>query len=630
MAILEKINTPEDLQIIKKELLPGLSAEIRNEIIQTVSANGGHLASSLGTVELTVALHYVFKAPKDKILWDVGHQSYAHKLLTGRRAGFSTLRTLGGISGFPRREESPYDPFTVGHSSTSISAAVGFAAARDIKQDDYRVVAVIGDGSMTGGLAFEGLQNAGHLGTDLLVVLNDNEMFISHRVGALASYLAKLLTAGTLKKLEKKVELFFKRMHFWGSHVLRVAKRFKVLLFPGMLFEEMGFSYLGPVDGHDVFGLIEILSKVKQLKGPVLLHIITKKGKGYTPAENEPTKFHGVGRFNIITGETEPAGKVPSYTQVFSQTLVKLAREDERVVAITAAMPEGTGLDAFAREFPGRFFDVGIAEGHAVTFAGGLAAEGLRPVCSIYSTFLQRSLDQLIHDVALQKLPVVIAADRAGIVGEDGATHQGAFDLSFTQFIPNFTVMAPADENELQHMLKTALSLPGPSLIRFPRGSAVGVPFDREPYALPVGKAEVLREGKDLYLCAIGNTVHPALSAAGLLAARGISAGVVNVRFLKPFDEARMISLAAAVKHFVVVEENSLIGGLGSRIYPALNGQNVKILHLALPDSFIEHGDPKILREKYNLTAEKIAARTGEWFARPDTLFSGEESIKAV
>lgn len=614
MSILEKINKPQDLRIIKKELLPELITEIRSEIVQTVSRNGGHLASSLGTVELAVALHYVYDAPKDKIIWDVGHQAYTHKLLTGRRERFSTLRTLGGLSGFPRREESEYDPFTVGHSSTAISAAAGFAASREITKEDFRVVAVIGDGSMTGGLAFEGLQNAGHLGENMLVVLNDNEMFISHRVGAFAGFLAKLLTAGTYKKFEKKAEVFFKRIHFWGTHILKIAKRFKVLLFPGMLFEEMGFAYLGPVDGHDVNGLIEILTKIKQLNGPVLLHVVTKKGKGYAPAENEPTRFHGIGPFNIITGESEQSGKTPSYTQIFGQTMQTFARQDSRIVAITAAMCDGTGLDEFSREFPGRFFDVGIAESHAVTFSAGLAAAGLRPVCCLYSTFLQRGFDQMIHDVALQKLPVIFAVDRAGIVGEDGATHHGAFDLSYANMIPDFTIMAPADENELRNMLKTALALNGPSLIRYPRGAAPGVPLDREPSAFVPGKADIRKEGKDLFIFAIGSSVNPALDAAAALDKQGISAGVVNVRFLKPFDGELLRTLAQKTGRIAVIEENSVVGGLNGTICQTLAGTGCDILQIALPDQFVEHGSPKALREKYGLSAQAIERRVKQWF----------------
>jgi 1-deoxy-D-xylulose-5-phosphate synthase len=616
MGILEKIKTTKDLQIVRKELMPELAKEIREEIIRTVSKNGGHLASSLGAVELAIALHYVFDTPKDKIIWDVGHQAYAHKLLTGRYDKFSTLRTYGGLSGFPRREESEYDPISVGHSSTAISAALGIAAARDLNKQDYKVIAVIGDGSMTGGLAFEGLQNAGHLGTDLLVILNDNEMFISHRVGAVAGYLAKLLTAGSVKNFEKKVEQFIKRIHFWGSSILKVAKRFKVLLFPGMLFEEMGFSYLGPVDGHDIFAMMELLSSVKKLKGPVLLHVITKKGKGYLPAENEPTRFHGIGRFNIITGESEESGKTPSYTEVFGKTLLRLAREDDKIVAITAAMPQGTGLDDFSKEFKNRFFDVGIAESHALTFAAGLASAGAKPVVSLYSTFLQRGFDQVLHDIAMQKLPVVICVDRAGIVGEDGATHQGSFDLSYLSLVPNLTIMAPADENELQHMLKTALSLNGPVAIRYPRGSGIGLPLDKDLKILPTGKSVMVKQGGDAFIFAIGNMVNPSLEAAKLLDAKNISTGVVNVRFLKPFDRQLLLETAFRVKQIVGAEENSILGGLNSELCQALAGTGTNIVQIGLPDAFIEHGSQKILREKYGLTAEKMAERISKVFEK--------------
>ena len=615
MSILEKIKKPQDMHDIKRELLPELAKEIRHDILQTVCRTGGHLASSLGTVELTIALHYVFNSPQDKLVWDVGHQSYTHKILTGRRDSFPTLRTHGGISGFPRREESEHDPISAGHSSTAISAALGLATARDLKNEDFKVIAVIGDGSMTGGLAFEGLQNAGHLGKNLLVILNDNEMFISRRVGALAGYLAKLLTAGTVKRFEHKVEKTFQRVHFWGSQMLRVAKRFKVLLFPGMLFEEMGFSYLGPVNGHDIYSLIEILSNVKELKGPVLLHVLTKKGKGYTPAEDDPTRFHGIGRFNLITGESEAVNKAPTYTQVFGETMVKMARQDPKIVAITAAMSEGTGLEEFSRQFKDRFFDVGIAEAHAITFAAGLAAEGMKPVCAIYSTFLQRSLDQLIHDVALQNLPVVICIDRAGIVGEDGATHQGAFDMSFTRFIPRFTIMAPADENELQHMLKTALALNAPVAIRYPRGTGVGIALDKELKTLPVGKGEIRREGKDMFIVAIGNTVSLAEKAAKLLEARSISCGVMNSRFLKPFDTELLTGIAGRVKMMAVVEENAQIGGLYSTVCETLvqTGISVPLLPVAFPDCFIEHGSPALLRKIYGFEPEQLSAHLYEW-----------------
>ncbi|MFH1259352.1 MAG: 1-deoxy-D-xylulose-5-phosphate synthase [Elusimicrobiota bacterium] len=605
MSILEKISRPQDMRLLRKELLPKLAEEIRQEIIQTVAKNGGHLGASLGVVELTIALHYVLNAPEDKIVWDVGHQSYAHKLLTGRRERFSTLRQYGGLSGFPRREESPYDAFGVGHSSTSISAALGLAVARDYKSENHKVVAVIGDGGMTGGLAFEGLINAGHLGSNLLVILNDNEMFISHRVGAVAGYLTKLLTAGLIKRLENRVETFLKRIHFLGMGLMRVAKRFRVLLFPGMLFEEMGFSYFGPVNGHDLPGLTDVLRKIVELKGPVLLHVVTKKGKGYQPSEEKPADFHGVGPFNIITGQPAVNGKVPTYTKVFSDTLLRLAEKNEKIVAITAAMSEGTGLDKFARQYPKRFFDVGIAEGHALTFAAGLAASGLQPVCAIYSTFLQRAYDQIIHDIALQKLPVILAIDRAGIVGEDGATHQGTFDVNYLRVVPNLTIMSPADENELQHMLHTALTLKGPVALRYPRGAGLGVKLDQELKLLPL-KADLLASGSDLALVAVGSMVSVCREVVKRLENEGVHCSLVNARLIKPLDKELLEKVAEKNSLIITVEENSVAGGFGSAVKEVLEGSSAKIIGLSLPDAFIEHGDISILRDKYGLTSEKI------------------------
>jgi len=613
MAVLELIDRPSDLRLIRKELLSQLAQEIREKIIEVTSQKGGHLASSLGTVELAIALHYVFDCPQDAIIWDVGHQAYAHKILTGRRESFSTLRQHGGISGFPTPNESEYDAFGVGHSCTAISAALGMACARDLSgNNNHKVVAVIGDGSMTGGMAFEALNNAGHLGKDLLVILNDNEMFISHRVGALAGYLTKLMTLGLVKKLERKVKKFLTRVSFWGIAILRVVRRFKVLLFPGMLFEEMGFSYLGPIDGHKVQYLIEIFEKVKDMKGPVLIHVVTKKGKGYQPAEREPIKFHGTVPFNILTGEVEKS-KIPSYTEVFSHALIDLAKANGKIIAITAAMPQGTGLDAFEKEFPKRYFDVGIAEQHAVTFAAGLARAGYRPVCAIYSTFLQRAFDQIIDDVCLQNLPVIFAIDRAGIVGEDGATHQGTFDLSYLRLIPNMVVMAPKDENELVHMLNTALSWNFPCAIRFPRGEGIGVRLDRQYKVLPLGKGEVLAEGNDVAILAIGNTVHPCLLAQQRLEAEGIKASLVNMRFVKPLDEELIKKIVKKVHRIVTVEENTLFGGFGSGIKEILASDNVRILSIGLPDRFIEHGSREELREKYGLTADRIAERVSEF-----------------
>ncbi|MDR1522965.1 MAG: 1-deoxy-D-xylulose-5-phosphate synthase [Endomicrobium sp.] len=613
VKILDTINSPQDLKKIKKEDLPFLSQEIRTEIINTISKNGGHLASSLGVVDLTIAIHYVFNSPEDKIIWDVGHQAYAHKIITGRREKFKTIRMHNGLSGFPKIEESCYDSFGVGHASTSISAALGFTVSRDLKNEEHKVVAIIGDGSMTGGLAFEGLQNAGHLKKDMLVILNDNEMFISQKVGAVAGYFAKLLTAGMTRKFEEKVIKTVSRFHGFGASFRKLLKRAKVMLFPGMLFEEMGFTYFGPVQGHNIDSLTVILENIKGMKGPILLHVVTKKGKGYFPAENDPIKFHGVGNFNVQTGTSEKK-QVVTYTKVFSDTLVKLAQTDEKITAITAAMPEGTGLDKFAKKFPERYFDVGIAEGHAVTFAAAQAAAGLKPICAIYSTFMQRAIDNIIHDVALQKLPVIFALDRAGLVGEDGGTHHGAFDLSYLNYIPNLVIMSPADENELQHMLKTALSSRKPCAIRYPRGEGLGVKLDKSPHILQIGKGVILKEGEDICFLAIGNHVTTCMQAAELLAAKNIKASVVNMRFLKPLDVKLIKEIFSKIKKFITVEENSLIGGFGEVVKAILCGTGAIVESLGLPDKFIEHGNLKILREKCGLTAENIVQKALEIF----------------
>jgi 1-deoxy-D-xylulose-5-phosphate synthase len=610
MAVLEMIEKPQDLRNIKKDLLPVLASEIRQAILDVTSRVGGHLGAGLGTVELAIALHYCFNSPEDKIVWDTGHQAYPHKLLTGRRDRFHTLRQFGGISGFLTRTESEHDHFGAGHASTAVSAALGFAAARDLQKQDHKVVAVVNDGSLTGGMAFEALQNAGHLGTDILVVINDNQMFISHRVGAFGAFLAKLLTLGTVTNIEKRIRKFLTRIHFWGAYLIRLARRIKVILFPGVLFEEMGFSYLGPVDGHNLNQLIDVVNAVKQLKGPVVLHVVTKKGRGYEPAEQDPIKYHGVTRFNPETGEmVKPQAGPPSYTKVFGEALVKLAQADPKVVAITAAMPEGTGLDLFRKEIPDRFYDVGLGEQHAVTFAAGLACGGLKPVVAIYSTFLQRGFDQMIHDVALQKLPVVFCLDRAGLVGDDGPTHHGVFDLSYARLMPHFTVMSPKDENELQHMLKTALNLNGPSVIRYPRGAGAGVPLDTEFRLLPLAKGEVLRQGQDVTLLGIGHMVAPCLEAAERLEASGISAAVVNARFAKPLDKEFLLALARQTPRLITVEENTFIGGFGGAVREALEGQPVDIRCIALPDAFVEHGTQPKLRDKVGLTGEKIALR---------------------
>lgn len=613
MTLLEQVNGPADIKKIPVEKLPELAKDIRDKIIEVTSQVGGHLGAGLGTVELAIALHYVYDSPTDKMVWDTGHQAYPHKLLTGRRDRFHTLRQFGGISGFLTRNESEHDHFGAGHASTAISAAVGFAAARDVLKQDHHVIALVNDGSLTGGMAFEGLQNAGQLATDMLVILNDNQMFISHRVGAFGAFLAKLTTLGMVRRAEEKVEKLLTRMSYYGAYLLRLARRVKVFLFPGVLFEEMGFGYLGPVDGHDLPQLIEVLKAVKQLKGPHVLHVVTKKGRGYEKAEAEPIKYHGVTRFNPETGEMmKGAQGAPSYTQVFGETLVKLAKEDPKIVAITAAMPEGTGLDLFRKELPKRFYDVGLGEQHAVTFAAGLACGGVKPVVAIYSSFLQRGYDQMIHDVCLQKLPVVFCLDRAGLVGDDGPTHHGAYDISYTRMMPHLTVMAPKDENELQHMLKTALNLPGPSVIRYPRGAGVGVAMDNTQKLLPLGKGEVLKDGGDATLFAFGQPVQACLEAAEQLGREGIRVGVVNARFAKPLDKDFVVETARRAPLLVTVEENTLIGGFADAVREALEGEPYAVRAIALPDSFVEHGTQAKLRDKVGLSAAKIAERVKE------------------
>lgn len=615
MSIFETINSPEDLKRLPVSRLPELADELRQAIIQTCASNGGHLAPSLGVVELTIALHKVFSTPADKIIWDVGHQSYAHKLLTGRRDNFCTLRTLNGISGFPKRHESVHDAFDVGHSSTSISAAAGFAAARDLSGRENKVLAVIGDGSMTGGIAYEAINHAGEMNKDLVVILNDNEMSIAENVGALSTFLSRTSSSEFLHRFKKNTESFLKRTDM-GGHVLHLAKKveesFKGLFTPGMLFEAFGFEYIGPIDGHDLPMLIETLENVKTFDNAVLVHVLTKKGKGYKPAEVNPALFHGVGPFEIETGKVHKGkGGAASYTAVFGAALCKLAAEDDRVVAITAAMPDGTGLTGFSKEFPERFFDVGIAEQHGVTFAAGLAADGYRPVFAVYSSFLQRAYDQVCHDVCLQNLPVTFAIDRCGIVGSDGPTHHGAFDLSYLRHLPNLTLMAPKDENELQHMLATAISLGAPAAVRYPRGNGYGVALDQKLATLPIGKAELLREGGRAAILAIGTMVHPALEAAAVLAVKGFEVAVVNARFVKPLDESLVASLAKKCGTLITIEENVLQGGFGSAIIELLEQQGVngtRVLRLGYPDSYIPQGDQQELRVMLGLDSAGIAA----------------------
>ena len=619
MKVLPTVKNPADLRNIKRELLPQLCQELREEIIRTTSHNGGHLGSSLGAVEIITALHYVFHTPKDKLVFDTGHQAYAHKLLTGRQGKFSTIRQKGGLSGFPKRSESKYDDFGVGHASTALSAALGMAIARDQKKADSKVIALVADGALTGGMAYEAMQNAGLLATDMLVILNDNQMFISKRVGALGQFLTKLLTKKYVQLAEEKATNFLKRFDELGNNAAKLAKKARSILFPGTIFEEMGFRYFGPVNGNDIDAMIDVLESVKDVKGPVLLHVVTKKGKGYPPAEEKPTKFHGVGIFDADTGDTIGQSDRITFTKAFSDAMVKLAQADKKINAITAAMPEGTGLAAFREKFPQRFFDVGIAEEHAATFAAGLAAEGLKPVVAVYSSFAQRCYDQIVHDIALQNLPVVFALDRAGLVGEDGPTHHGMFDLSFLRSTPNLVLAAPADENELGHLLKTGLDSGKPFVLRYPRGAGFNVPVDPELKDLPIGKGVWMKKGKDLTLVAIGNRVYPALETARLLEKKGLHAGVINARFVKPLDTAILDEALTHSPSIVTLEDNSLCGGFGSAVAEYLTGQDraFELLRLGLPDEFVEHGKVAQLQEQLGLTPEQMAEKILLWSRQP-------------
>ena len=613
--ILETINSPADVKALSLDELKQLAEEIRQFLISVISKTGGHLAPNLGVVELSLALHRVFSTPEDKIVFDVGHQSYIHKIITGRREQFPTLRQYGGLSGFPKRSESEHDAFGTGHSSTSISAALGMAVARDLQGEDYNVIAVIGDGSMTGGMAFEALNNAGTLHKKMIVVLNDNEMSISKNVGAMSEYLYQLRTGETYNKIKHDIEGWLKNMEF-GTDVLKAIRRLKgsvkYLMVPTSIFEELGFTYLGPIDGHDLQGLTEVLQAAKKIDGPVLVHVLTKKGKGYKPAEESPNKFHGTGPFDIATGKKIANPNAPiTYTEVFGRTLTELANTDKDIIGITAAMPDGTGMSTFAKAHPERCFDVGIAEQHAVTSAAGAAAVGLKPVAAIYSTFLQRAYDSVLHDICMQKLHVTLCLDRAGLVGDDGYTHHGVFDYAYLRSMPEMTIMAPKDENELRHMLKTAVDFDGPVSVRYPRGSGVGVSITEPMHSLPIGKAEVLREGKDVCLWAIGSMVQSALQAADKLAEQGISAGVVNMRFAKPLDEELLLEHAAQYGKIVTLEEGVLQGGVGSAVLETLNAakmlQKCQVLTLGIPDEFVLHGDKKLLFKDLGLDVETIA-----------------------
>lgn len=618
--LLKQINSPRDIRLLTLAQLQELAQEIRQQIIETVAKNGGHLAPNLGVVELTLGLHRIFNSPVDKIIWDVGHQSYVHKLITGRCDEFSTLRQFGGISGFPRPSESVHDAFGTGHSSTSISAALGLAVARDLKVENHSVVAVIGDGAMTGGMAFEALNHAGHLKKDLIVILNDNEMSIAHNVGAMSGYLTRLRTDPMYSRGKEEIEQLLRKIPI-GSTLLRLGERFKdslkYLVVPGMIFEELGFIYLGPIDGHDIKAVSTVLQHARATKGPVLVHVLTKKGKGFRPAETNPDRFHGVGAFDVTSGEVFKASNILTYTEVFGRTVTKLAHQDERILAVTAAMPGGTGLTNFARLYPGRFFDVGIAEQHAVTLAAGMATGGYHPVVAIYSTFLQRAYDQILHDVCLQNLPVTFAIDRAGIVGDDGATHHGLFDFAYLRPIPNMVIMAPKDENELQHMLATAVHHPGPAAVRYPRGAGVGCKLDENYKTLPIGRAEVLRQGDDVTLLAVGSMVRLAMDAAGVLAGRGIEATVINARFVKPLDEECIVHYAARTGRLFTLEEHVLQGGFGSAVLELLSSKglkDVRVQCLGIPDKFVEHGSLSLLMARYGLTVEQVVRSVAEKF----------------
>ena len=623
-SVLKNVEFPADIRELDIAQLNTLAQEIRSLIINTVASSGGHLASSLGTVELTLALHYVFNTPQDKIVWDVGHQTYAHKIITGRKDKFATLRRQNGLSGFPRREESPYDVFNVGHSGTSISAAAGFTEAGCLNNDRHKIIAVIGDGSMTTGMAFEGLNWTGDREKNMIIVLNDNEMSISPNVGALSSYLNRLMTGHAMTKLRANTKKLLKKIPVIGKYLVRMLQQieesWKILIVPGGFFEELGFTYVGPLEGHRLNHLIKNFENIKELTSPVLVHVITKKGKGYKFAEENPLSFHGVAPFNVETGKTlSPSSDIPTYTGIFGQTIVKLARADSRIVAITAAMCDGTGLDQFCQEFPNRFYDVGIAEQHAVTFAAGLAIEGLIPVVAIYSTFLQRAYDQIVYDVCLQKLPVVFAIDRGGLIGEDGATHQGFLDYSYLRSIPNIIVMAPKDENELQHMLKTAIGCGCPVSLRYPRGKGVGAGLDAELKTLEIGKGEVLRDGSDLALVAIGSVVSPALAAAEKLSEEGFNIKVINARYVKPLDSELILNTAATVKKIITIEENMLQGGFGSAVLELLAEKGItglQIKRLGIPDEFVHHATQAQQRQKYGLNEEGIILAIREMLLR--------------
>jgi 1-deoxy-D-xylulose-5-phosphate synthase len=621
--LLDSIDTPHDLRKLDRKQLPQVAQEIRDTIIDVVSRVGGHFGGNLGIVELTLALHYIFDTPRDQIVFDTGHQSYPHKLITGRRETFPTIRQHNGISGFCKREESEYDVFNAGHASTSISAALGIAIARDFRKENYRAVAIIGDGALSGGMALEGLNQAGHLKSRLMIVLNDNDMSISTNVGAISGYLNQIIKGqryNGLKDLAKgvmdRIPLVGGKLHGLASDMEQV---FKHMVVPGTLFEELGFKYLGPYDGHNLELLLDLFEEYKDYDGPLLIHVITKKGKGYTPAEKKPIWSHGVSPFDVLSGEAPKSNKPqppPTYTAVFADALIELAKNDPKIVAVTAAMPEGTGLDKFDKALPGRMFDVGIAEEHAVTFSGGMATQGMKPVVAIYSTFLQRAFDQVFHDVAIMDLPVVFALDRGGIAGADGPTHHGIYDMAYLRVFPNMICMAPKDENELRHMVKTAFTTGHPTSLRYPRGNGVGVQLDAELQALPVGKGEVMRDGDAATIFAIGTEVWPAVQAAEMLAKEEINVAVINARFIKPLDDELIVKYCKPNSYIITVEEGSLAGGFGSALMERceqLGIQDVHFHRIGIPDEYVHHGAQDVLRAQYDLHAEGIAKRVRDF-----------------
>ena len=609
--LLDSVDSPQDLKNIPVEKLPELAKEIRDMLLDTISKTGGHLSSNLGVVELTLAMHYVFNSPIDKFVWDVGHQSYVHKLLTGRKSRFDTLRQYDGLCGFTKREESQHDHWNCGHGGTSISAALAFAKARDLKKEKNDVVAVIGDGSLTAGMAFEGLNHTGHIQSDMIVVLNDNEWSISANVGGMSAHLSKIMTGQVMLKIKQEIGQLLLAVPGIGKEITRYAHKIdeaiKGVFIPGRLFEDLGFRYVGPIDGHDVEALIDSFTTVKNLKGPTLMHVITRKGKGYEQAEEKADVWHGAKPFNVSTGEFHKKKANPAYTNVFASALIELAKEDEKVVGITAAMPDGTGISKFGKEFPARTFDVGMAEQHGVSFAGALAIEGFRPVAAIYSTFLQRAYDQVVHDICLMNLDVTFALDRAGIVGEDGATHQGLYDIAFLRTLPNMVVMAPKDENELRHMLKTAIYHKGPAALRYPRGSGLGVPLDEEMKELEIGKGEVIKDGSDIAILAYGHTVDGAMMVSNMFEKEGVSVAVINARFAKPVDKDLIVEYAKSTRCLITIEEHSLKGGFGSAVLEALQEEqvcSVPVKCIGLGDIVLEHGAPGKQRKDLKLDPE--------------------------